>query len=222
MKKILGIETSQTACSVAILQGEDIISHHEIAPRQQAKTVLSVVDKTLTQANLSLNELDAIAFGSGPGSFTGLRIAAGVAQGLAYSASLPVIPVSSLQVVAQSVYESTRIPHVVVAIDARLDEVYWGAYTLDEDSGLMKGEDNVSPPKCVLLPEVPDFALVGDGWTVYEGLMPAGEPSFKKDTVDADAAVLAKIASSQEGAVPASLGIPRYVRDKVAIDSTGQ
>ena len=128
--KILAIDTSTEACSAALLIDGDLQGVYKLAPREHSLLILKMIDGLLSDAGITVSELDAIAFGRGPGSFMGLRIAAGVVQGIAYAHELPVIPVSTLKAIAQRASEETRHQHVLAAIDARMDEVYWAAYSL--------------------------------------------------------------------------------------------
>src|SRR5579872_2888616 len=129
--KLLALDTSGDACSVALRVGQSVIVQEKIASQQQSSCVLPMVQHILAEAGLALSQLDALAFGRGPGSFTGLRIAAGVIQGLAFAADLPVLPISTLAALAQGVYRQTQAQAVLSAIDARMQEVYWGVYGLD-------------------------------------------------------------------------------------------
>ncbi|UCE90616.1 MAG: tRNA (adenosine(37)-N6)-threonylcarbamoyltransferase complex dimerization subunit type 1 TsaB, partial [Pseudomonadota bacterium] len=126
--KLLAIETATEACSVALAVDGDVRDRFEIAPRGHAGLVLPMAKALLAEAGLGLRELDALVFGRGPGAFTGLRIAAGVVQGLAYGAELPVVPVSSLATLAQGVSAQTGASDVLAVFDARMGEVYWGAF----------------------------------------------------------------------------------------------
>ena len=158
--KLLALETSTEACSVAISLDGKI--HERVDHGQHhSDVILGMVQEVLAESGLSLKQLDAIAFSRGPGSFTSLRIGAGVAQGLAFGADLPVIPVSSLAVLAQGV----DAPKVLAAFDARMNQVYWGAYVRD-DKGLMRltGTEIVIVPAAVPLPEGSGWVGAGSGW----------------------------------------------------------
>lgn len=122
--RILAIETSTEYCSIALLDGGAMHTRSELAGQRHSEILLEMIDRLLTEANGKLTELDALAFGAGPGSFTGVRIAASVVQGLAYGANLPVVPVCTLEALA----ENTAASKIACALDARLDEVYFAAY----------------------------------------------------------------------------------------------
>lgn len=130
---ILAIDTSTEVCSVALGDTNGVCSErHHIMPRQHAQQVLPMVQEVLLEQGVQLQDLDAIAMGSGPGSFTGVRIAAGVVQGLAYGAGLPVVRVSTLQTIAQGVKRLYGAENILVLQDARMNQVYWGLYSSDE------------------------------------------------------------------------------------------
>lgn len=174
MTNILAFDTSGNACSVALLIGggtdaEKIVVSHAIEPMQQAKTVLPVIQMLLSSNSLTMNQLHAVAFGAGPGSFTGLRLASSVAQAIGYTADIPIIAISSLAALAQSVYQQHGWERVLVAVDARKNQFYWAPYKLDH-AGLMElqgdGERLVSPHEA----NVKVFSGwygVGDAWEVY-------------------------------------------------------
>ncbi len=173
MAKILSLDTSTAVCTVALSIGDEVIQRHEVAPREHAQLILPWVDALLSEAGMKLHDLDAIAVGRGPGSFTGLRIGVGVAQGLALGASLPIIIVSSLQIIAQTAFAQLNRDKILVAQDARMNEVYWAAYTSD-DSGMMTTviEEQLKLPSAVDLPSGNDsWCLVGDAWEVYSLLL---------------------------------------------------
>ena len=138
MSVILAIETSTPACSVALTIDGVLLEDFRLAPRQHNDLILPMVDQLLTQANIHLKDLDAIAFGKGPGSFTGLRIAAGVVQGLAYGADLPVIGISTLEAMALEAFQKYHKDYWLAALDARMGEVYIGGYkVLQSDQGMV-------------------------------------------------------------------------------------
>lgn len=170
MTKILALDTSTDACSVA-LRVDGVTRHiFELAAKSHTQRLLPMVDELLRDANCELHDLDAIAYGRGPGSFTGLRICMGVVQGLAFGANLPVIPVSSLQAMAQGFVTENAdnsLP-VLVALDARMDEIYWGLYSADKLPHLLGGE-HVMKPAVVCEQKIvqelnKQFIAVGPGW----------------------------------------------------------
>ncbi|MDM8563559.1 tRNA (adenosine(37)-N6)-threonylcarbamoyltransferase complex dimerization subunit type 1 TsaB, partial [Candidatus Marithioploca araucensis] len=141
--KLLAFDASSPACSCALYLDGEITERYEIAPRQHAALILPMADELLTEAGLKPIELEGIAFGRGPGSFTGLRIASGVAQGIAFAADIPVAPISSLATLAQAAYIENGAQKVLAAIDARMSEVYWGMYVIDKQ-GIMRCEGEES------------------------------------------------------------------------------
>lgn len=174
MTTILALDASTDACSVALSRNGDVTSIFELAAKSHTQRLLPMVDEILRSANCSLQDLDAIAFGRGPGSFTGLRICMGVVQGLAFGANLPVIPVSTLQAMAQAyVTENpqTSLP-VMVALDARMDEIYWGLYSADKNPSLLSEEYVMKPADVCEHDAVKglnkQFIAIGPGWHYAE------------------------------------------------------
>lgn len=215
--KILAIETSSTACSVALLIDDQLSELHEIMPMQQAQHILPMLKKLLLANNIALNQLDAIAFGCGPGSFTGIRIAASVAQGLGYACKLPIISISSLAALAEAAYRDLQWERLIVAIDARIQEVYWGHYVANSD-GLITliGHESVSRPEDVMVSGSPYG--VGNAWEIYANQIP-----YKPLEVDSSrlptASAIARLAKEKylknEFLDPA-MALPSYLRDNVA------
>lgn len=165
---ILAIDTSTEACSCALGNGEQSYHRYTDIPRKHAEKVLPMVDELLAEAQINKTQLAAIAFGRGPGAFTGLRIAASIVQGLAFALDLPVIPVSSLQALAQRGYREFQYQQVLAAIDARMGEIYWGAFQLSNHNMMvLKDQEQLSAP-CDLPVSVIDNADswcgVGTGW----------------------------------------------------------
>lgn len=171
---ILAIDTSTEACSVALQVGDKQLSRYKFAPREHGDLVLPMVDELLVEAGIKLSQLDLIAYGQGPGAFTGLRICISIVQGLAYGADVPVAGVSSLQAMAQAAYQASSAENVFAAIDARMGEVYWGQYQLS--NGLMEliGEERVCLPQDVTYSALETsknkelaFYASGSGWQTY-------------------------------------------------------
>ncbi len=223
MPRILAIETATEACSVALLQNGDLEERYEVAPRRHAALLLPAVESLLTTAGLTLNGLDALAFGCGPGSFTGLRIAAGVTQGLAFGADLPVVPVSTLAALAQGTVEQQGVDAVLAALDARMNEVYWGAFRCDE-TGLVcpLGEEVVCLPQRVPVPAAGHWVGAGSGWEKYADVLAprcavASEDIYRDQKPHAaDVARLAARAFRQGNVVSAEQAVPVYLRDNIA------
>lgn len=136
--KLLTLDTSSVLCSAALTVDGTVFHASEKAPRRHAELILPMIDDLLQQADIQLQHCDAIAYGRGPGSFTGIRLAASITQGLAFGAKLPVIAISSLQIIAQTAYKQHQQQHLLACIDARMHEFYWAEFKL-ADNGLMHG-----------------------------------------------------------------------------------
>jgi tRNA threonylcarbamoyladenosine biosynthesis protein TsaB len=220
--KLLAIETATEACSAALWVDGVLTTRHEVAPREHTRLILPMMDALLAEAGLRLSDLDALAFGRGPGAFTGVRIAAAVIQGAAFAADLPVVPVSTLAALAQQGLDAGS-PRVLAALDARMDEVYWGAFQAD-DQGLavLVGTEQVIAPGAVPIPEGEGWRGVGSGWAAYEDVLRArlGERVAEIDPEALPAAAeVARLAVRDFNAglaVPAEQALPVYLRDKVA------
>ncbi len=168
MKTLLALDTSTEACSCALFVNGEILDRFQLAPRIHTELILPMAEELLAEAGLTPKQLDGIAFGQGPGSFTGVRIACGIAQGIAFAADIPVIPISTLATLAQAAYLEQGSKQVLVTLDARMKEVYWGEYALDE-TGIMRvqGEEMVCPPTQVRIPTEGRWHGVGSGWFMY-------------------------------------------------------
>lgn len=222
--KYLAIDASTEACSVALQINEQVISRFELCPQSHSLLLLPMVDEVLKEAGVKLTELDGLIFGRGPGSFTGVRIGIGVAQGLALSAQLPVVGVSTLQAMAQLAFDKHDQEKVLSVIDARMSEVYSGYFVID-DSGIMQlhGEESVLPPENLAFhyqaQAIPAFA-VGTGWDAYtETLSPLKTQAQAPDILYPDATAMLKIginAFEHGQSVSAEQAQPVYVRDTVS------
>jgi tRNA threonylcarbamoyladenosine biosynthesis protein TsaB len=174
MTKLLAVETSTEVCSVALHNDGQLHSFIKHAPMKHAELLLPAISSLLIESELELRQLDAIAFGRGPGSFTSLRIGIGVVQGLAWGAGLPVVPVSSLAAVAQEAVEigTGRAPVVCVAMDARMQEVYTARFTVRDSIIRASGEEQVCAPEQVPVPSDGAFIAAGNGFDRFSGLDP--------------------------------------------------
>lgn len=225
--KLLAIETATEACSAALLIGGEMRYRYEVAPRRHTELILPMCDALIGEAGIEVSQLDAVAFGRGPGSFTGVRIAAGVAQGIAFAWDLPVVPVSTLAVLAQEASQQGRGARVLTAIDARMQEVYWGVYQRDANGLVTRvGEECVIKPQLIPPPSEGEWYGVGSGWKVYGETLQQG---IGDRLVGYDGELLPKAqfivplaqsAYSMGLTVAAEHALPVYLRDKVAEKKT--
>lgn len=216
--KLLALDTSTDACSAAVLVGDTVLERYELAPRRHAALILPMLETVLAEARLEAGQLDAIAFGRGPGAFTGVRIAAGIAQGIAFATGLPVIPVSTLAALALGVGRETGHSHIATALDARMGEVYWGTYIVKEQSVVLLGDECVCAPTVVSTPPGAWFG-VGSGWTVYrpilaQRLMVSGYLSDRWPRAG-DIVRLAVDSCRRQDWVAAEQALPVYLRNQV-------
>ena len=168
MPNILAIETSSDACSLSLLFHNSVYHFHEILPKQHTERLLIEIKRLLHLANAELKELDAIAVGCGPGSFTGIRLACSVAQGLAFSNDLKTIQVSSLEVLAKNIYDKFKSEDIVSIVNARMKQLYVGEFLYSEQ-GLIKANLFVSPIKGFDLEAYnKNTFFVGDGCVLIE------------------------------------------------------
>lgn len=221
--RILAIETATTACSAALVVDGDIRERYALAPRQHAALILPMIESLLLEAGITVLQLDAIAFGRGPGSFTGVRIAASVVQGIAFAAERPVVPVSTLAALALGGQRETGQARVLAALDARKHEVYWGSYVHADDGTLeLQGEEVVCAPADIAVPAAGDWVGVGSGWDSYgPALMQQLDERVVRVMPDlepraVDVARLSIDAFEQGRAVSPEQAIPVYLRNNVA------
>jgi tRNA threonylcarbamoyladenosine biosynthesis protein TsaB len=220
MPIILAIETSSELASCALLRDGAVLARSSSGVRTHSQSVLPMIQELLAEAGIALKDCDAIAFGSGPGSFTGVRTACGIAQGLAFGAGLPVVPVVTLDAMALACHQQTSAADVLTVLDARMGEVYWAQYQFDSAA---------AAPRAVLAPALsapeavaPQGAVTacGNGFTAYAEAL-AG----KDFAAGAHAAVmphatqiaqLAAIAFAAGATVSAADAQPLYLRNKIA------
>ncbi|OOE67474.1 tRNA (adenosine(37)-N6)-threonylcarbamoyltransferase complex dimerization subunit type 1 TsaB [Salinivibrio sp. IB282] len=219
--RILAVDTATENCSVALCCDDQIITRSEIAPREHTNKILPMVDEVLAEAGVELAQLDALAFGRGPGSFTGVRIGIGIAQGLAFGADVPMIGVSTLAAMAAQSYRLHNATQVLTAIDARMSELYVGQYRrTDTGAWQCVGEERVVAPEA-LTPDCTEgvWTLAGTGWAAYPDL--AARLALQTASAEVlypqaqDMLEIAKHAYHAGDMVAAELASPTYLRDKV-------
>ncbi len=220
--KLLAIDTSTEACSAALLCDGQVHARYQLAPREHGRLILNMIDEVLADAGLSLKQLDALAFGRGPGAFTGVRIATGVIQGLAFGADLPVLPVSSLAALAQGAARLHGATRALAALDARMGEIYWGVYQRDAAGSMVEIEsERVCPAQSIEAPAGTDWFGVGSGFAAYatilrerlgDSLAACAPDEYPQAQ---DVAVLGAAAFARGEAVSAELALPVYLRDNV-------
>lgn len=221
--RILAIDTATEACSVALLNDENVTAHFELCAREHTQRILPMVQTLLQQEQMALTGLDALVYGRGPGSFTGVRIGIGIAQGMALGADLPMIGVSTLKTMAQSAWRLQGASRVLAAIDARMGEVYWAEYQRDEQ-GVWQGEAS----EAVLKPEdaltrmaalTGSWAMVGTGWKAHPQLAEASPLELHATEVELpcaeDMLPLAAIDFAAGKTVAVEQAEPTYLRNEV-------
>ncbi|MCB1800763.1 MAG: tRNA (adenosine(37)-N6)-threonylcarbamoyltransferase complex dimerization subunit type 1 TsaB [Gammaproteobacteria bacterium] len=220
--KLLAIDTTEDACSAALWLDGEIDERFELAPRRHSELILPMMDSLLADAGLTLGALDALAFARGPGAFTGLRIASSVIQGVAFGADLPVVPVSSLQALAQGAHIRHGADSVLCALDARMNEVYWGAFRVDPDSIMRAQSDEVVVPASdVAAPAGDGWSAAGSGWRAHADVLEHRcrplTAVYPDAMVHAGAVATLAAALFDEGAgVSAEQALPVYLRNQVA------
>ena len=217
---ILIIDTATEACSVALEVNKHIFNRFEVCPQQHSQRILPMIDEVLKEANVTLHDLDYLAFGRGPGSFTGVRIATGVLQGLALGTGHKVLGISTLAAMAQQAYVQHQSEQVAAAIDARMSEVYFGQYQLQQNVMTLIGEEQVIPPDeaIVLLSRHLEMAGVGTGWQAYPALNGEANVEVLTSVLYPNAVYmlpLAKALIADGHAVEVEDIQPVYLRDKV-------
>ena len=220
--RVLAFDTSTEALSVALRTERGTSERGLSTARGHAEQILSLIDAVLGEAGVRLAQLDGIAAGVGPGSFTGVRISVSVAQGLGFGAGLPVAPVTSLEALAFPAIESGA-DRVIACLDARMGEIYWGCFAADPVRGVRAlGSLQVAAANRVRLPSAGRYRGVGQGFTAYPELaaLPGVEVDAHAMAMLPNAADMARLGALRlaagEGVDPADLK-PEYVRDKVAL-----
>jgi len=220
--KILAVDTATEACSAALYIDGEIQERFQLAPRIHTQLVLPMIDELMAEAELRPQQLDGLAFGCGPGSFTGIRIATGIIQGIAYGADLPVVRVSTLAAISQACLQKTTHDTIFTAVDARMNEIYWAVYERDaEGYAQLIGKEVVQPAN-----EIDALGLsgygIGSGWLSYEQIL---KERLAEQLQGFDAeylphsreiALLGAVGMKRGLDVSVGEAMPVYLRDKVA------
>ena len=210
--RILAFDTSTETLSVALRHGDEVVERNSVGGAQASSTLIPVIQSLLSEAGLSMRDLDAIAFGRGPGSFTGLRTACSVAQGLGFGAGVPLLPIDTLHALAEDAHHRFGVDRVVAVLDARMDQVYAAGY--DFGVAWSASEAELLAPEGVVLPE--GWALAGNAFAAYGERLPR---AAARHEVLPTAAAMLRLAPALLAAgrtVAPAEAWPLYVRDKVA------
>ena len=211
---LLAFDTSTERMSVALVHSGRLWRHNGPGAAQASAQLIPVIQRLMTEAGLTWTELQAIAFGRGPGSFTGLRTACSVAQGLAFGADLPVLAIDTLLALAEDARERHGCAHVVAALDARMEQIYQARYEYAAGCWSQRQAPSLVNPEQIVVPA--DAVLAGNAWAVYGERLPAG---IRHVEAWPEAAAMLRLAPAMLAAgqaVPAEQALPLYVRDKVA------
>ena len=220
--KILALETSTEYCSVALWQDGNVASYCELVGQRHSELLIELLNRLLREAGVALSQLDGIAFGKGPGSFTGVRIACGVAQGLALGADLPTVGVCTLQALAQAASHDK----VIAAMDARMGEIYHAAYEKRAGEWVTVREPSLRLPQQAPSVEGVDWFGMGSGFAIHGEIL---NNQYADQLLGIDAQAIPQASAVAQFAVPlfaagqgvdAALSLPLYLRDKVALKTS--
>jgi len=220
--RVLALETSTEYCSVALLQDGVVTGRSELAGQKHSEILMGMLDALLKEADVKLAQIDGIAFGMGPGSFTGVRIACGVTQGLAFGANLPVAGVCTLQALA----EASGRPRVITALDARMGEIYHASYEKQDGAWIAVSEPCLCKPEDASLVPGDDWFGAGSGFAMHGKALSeryAGQLQGMDSAAVPQAAAIAALGATQfaQGrGVDAAGALPLYLRDKVALKTS--
>jgi tRNA threonylcarbamoyladenosine biosynthesis protein TsaB len=218
--KLLALDAATEACSAALWRDEKLSERFEVIGRGHASRLLPMADELLRESGLAARELDGIAFGRGPGGFTGLRIAAGVAQGLAAGGGLPILPVSNLAAIAAGAARARGVGRALVCMDARMGQVYWAAFDCRGAQPEALTRELLSSPGEVVPPEGTDWFGVGHGFAAFPaiaGRLGAALAGFDATALPraGDIARLAAVDLAAGRGLQPAQGLPVYLRNDV-------
>ena len=219
---ILALDTCTESCSTALLYQGELFECIEMTQRGHSELILGMLDNVLSQAGIGLSAIDALAFGRGPGSFTGVRVGVGVAQGIAFARDIPVIPISSLAAVAQGAADQLNSDHLAVAMDARMGEIYCAHYHRENGLVHLVDHERVCPPEDYSPNSPIQWVGVGTGWAEYDAILrerfvdhltqvSASHYPHAKDIIK-----LAQVEAKAGRLLSAEQAMPVYLRNNVA------
>jgi len=224
MNNIVALDTSTEACSVALLCNGESIHRYRVEPRVHAKVLFPMLNELLAEAGITTPQLEGIAFGRGPGAFTGVRIGTAAAQAMALGGDIPVAPVSTLAAIAHRCHREHGCSKVAVAIDARMGEVYWGAYNIAAGAPVvmhLHGTERVGNPSTVdMLSD--EWSAAGTGWQTYRAQLQQACGASLIEGVDPfphalDILMIGSGMLARGDCVSAESALPVYLRDNVAL-----
>jgi tRNA threonylcarbamoyladenosine biosynthesis protein TsaB len=220
--RLIAFDTATEWCTAALWVDGEVSLREERAGQRHSELLVPMVMDLLAEAGLKLNQLDGLAYGMGPGSFTGLRIACGVAQGLALGGDVPVLGISTLEALAEEAWIAKGADRVLACLDARMNEVYAGLYQRQASQWSCLAGPVVCPPEAAPMPAAQDFLGIGPGFAAYPRLMALGGERLADIDIQfcPHARAIAQLAAprfaSGEG-LPPEAAEPLYIRDKVAL-----
>lgn len=220
MPIILAIETSSETASCALFSGDMLYARESNGVRTHSQSILPMVQELLGEAGLALQQCDAIAFGAGPGSFTGVRTACGIAQGLAYGADLPVIGLVTLEAMALECHQRTGAADILAVLDARMGEVYWAQYRYADGLQVVSRPALSAPGEVTPLPTGAALAACGNGFSAYpEAFAGRDFAAGALASIMPHARQIAQLAQTAGPGVSAAQAQPLYLRNKIAYTS---
>lgn len=219
-KTLLALDTATEACSVALLHNGQITSLDELSPRTHTQRILPMIDTLLKNVGIEISQVDGLVFGRGPGSFTGVRVSVGIAQGLALGAELPVVAVSNLLAMAQAAYQELEAKEVIALIDARMNEVYFAQYQYTEQGWQIVVDEQVcSPEQAIEQFQIKENTfVVGTGWAAYSLFSERNLPLIVSNIILPSAKYMLSLAKGKiaKGETQSALEIePIYLRNEV-------
>jgi len=219
---ILALDTCTEHCSVALKHNAKLYSLTQPTQRGHSDLVLGMMDSLFSQSDSSITDIDALVFGRGPGSFTGVRVGVAVVQGIAFARDIPVVPVSTLASVAQQAIDQHNAARIAVAIDARMGEVYAAHFENQNGSAVLLDEEQVCPPESLKPLDKQTWFGAGSGWREYEAVLKQEYAEYLVDInadLHPDAATMLTLANEQiekGGLISADQALPVYLRNNVA------